>query len=182
MKMLWSNKPAGLVRRRSGRQWFNRKELLTSLNCINTGAGQSEWSSRSSYAHSHWNNQWLCYITQLLHGVGQQGLENSATFPDGLRNEVAVGRKMIRKQVMRRSNIIPSSFCHIEMVKLCVLTFSSWMKPSPHLGSQTPWLQSAGTSWWHSLPPLSVQECTCFVVPLLVYSAKYLWTNTEQQY
>lgn len=83
---------------------------------------------------------------------------------------------------MTRSNITAFSYCQTDMVKLCALTFSSWMKPSPHLGSQTPWLQSAGTSWWHSLPPLVVQECTCSVAPLLAYSVKYLWTNTQQQY
>lgn len=102
--MLQSDKPAGLVRRGSGRQWFDREELLAALNRVNTGAGQSERSGRSSYAHSHRNNQWLRYITQLLHSVGQQSLENSAAFPDGLRDEVAAGRKVMREQVMTRSN------------------------------------------------------------------------------
>lgn len=176
MTMLQSNKPAGLVRRGSGRQWFDREELLAALNRVNTGAGQSERSGRSSYAHSHRNNQWLSYITQLLHSIGQQSLENSAAFPDGLRDEVAVGRKLIR------SNTIPCRFCYNEMVKLCILTSSSWMRPSPRLGLQKPWLQSAGTAWWHSLPPLFVRECTCSVVPSLACSVKYLWTNAEQQH
>lgn len=57
MKKLQSNKPAGLVRRGSGGQRLNREELFAALNRINTGAGQSERSSRSGYAHSHWNNQ-----------------------------------------------------------------------------------------------------------------------------
>lgn len=104
MKRLQSNKPAGLVRWGSGGQRLNREELFAALNRINTGAGQSERSSRSRYAHSHWNDQWLRYVTQLLHGIGQQSLENSATFPNGLRDEVAVGRKLIREEVMTRSN------------------------------------------------------------------------------
>lgn len=180
--MLQSDKPAGLVRRGSGGQRFDREELLAALNRVNTGAGQSERSGRSSYSHSHRNNQWLRYITQLLHRVGQQSLENSAAFPDGLRDEVAAGRKLIREQVMTRSNTIPCRFCYTEMVQLCVLTSSSWMRPSPRLGSQRPWLQSAGTSWWHSLPPLFVRECTCSVVPSPACSVKYLWTNAEQQH
>lgn len=57
MKRLQSNKPAGLVRRGSGGQWFNREKLFAALNRINAGAGQSERSSRSRYAHSHWDNQ-----------------------------------------------------------------------------------------------------------------------------
>lgn len=99
IKALKTNWPAGLVRGGSRRQRFNREELLTALNCINTGAGQSEWSSRSRYAHSYRNNQRLCYVTQLLHSVGQQSLENSPTFPDGLGDEVAMWRKLRQNRI-----------------------------------------------------------------------------------
>lgn len=76
------------------------------------------------------------------------------------------------------------SFCvklSLKILMLYALTFSSWMRPSPHWGSRTPGLQSVGTFWWHWLPPLSGRECICSAAPLLEYPVRCLWTNTGKQ-